>query len=271
MLVSISSWSYRKWFNDGKCDLLSFLDEVKRQGADGFEIFPRHVDQDDPGGHLKRVAAKARELGLEISAVIAGNDFARPLASERAEQVERMKDWIVYTAEAGVRRMNTFTGYHTSGEDPFMEACRVIDAYREVAPVAEEHGVLLCVENHSSVCADADSLLRIIHAVDSPALRTNPDPTNFVPEFRVRSERAREQIYSETDKFARLMSNAHLKIGEFTEDGDHAHADVRRLLDIFRSVGYDDHVVLELYLQDDPVEPVAKGIALLRRLLAEGS
>lgn len=267
MEVSISSWSYRQWFEEGKCDLLSFLDEVKRQGADGLEIFPQHVNQDDPGGHIKEASQKAQELGLSIASVIAGNDFARPLAAERAEQVERMKDWIAHSAEAGIHRMNTFTGYHTSGDDPMMDAYRVIDCYREVMPVAEDYHVLLCIENHSTVCRDADGLLWLIRAVGSENLRTNPDPTNFVPDFAVRSDRAREQIYSETERFAQLMSNAHLKIADFTEDGDHAYVDVKRLLDIFRSVGYDDHVVLEYYGTGDPAEPCAKGVALLRRLL----
>lgn len=191
MRVSIGSRSYRQWFDKGKCDLLSFLAEVKRQGADGLEIFPRHVNQDDPGAHIKEVAQKAYDLGLLIASVIAGNDFARPLAAERAEKVKRMKNWIAYAAEAGIHRMNTFTGYHTSGNDPVIEAYRVIDCFREVMPVAEEHNVLLCIENHSSVCRDADALLWLIRAVESQNLRTSPNPTNFVLEFAQRSDRAR--------------------------------------------------------------------------------
>jgi sugar phosphate isomerase/epimerase len=268
MDVSVSSWSYRAWFDDGRCDLASFLEEVKELGSDGLELFPQHVSQDDPGGHLQEVAEKAQEMGLSISALIAGNDFARPLAAERAEQVERMKAWIAHAAEAGIHRMNAFTGYHTSGEDPVLEAFRVVDAYREVAPVAEDRDVLLCLENHSSVCRDADSLLWLIRSVGSGALRTNPDPTNFVPDYQVRSERAREAIYAETEKVAPLMANFHLKVADFTDDGDHAYVDVERLLDILLGVGYDGHVVLEYYGRDDPQEPCRKGVGLLRRLLA---
>jgi sugar phosphate isomerase/epimerase len=145
----------------------------------------------------------------------------------------------------------------------------VVDAYREVAPVAEDHGVLLCMENHSSVCRDADSLLWLIKAVGSECLVPNPDPTNFVPDYQVRGERAREAIYSETSKFAPGMANAHLKVADFKENGDHAYVDVPRLLDIFREAGYDGHLVLEYYGQDDPAEPCAKGVALLRRLFGK--
>jgi L-ribulose-5-phosphate 3-epimerase len=267
MLVSISSWSYRERFSEGTLDLLSFLDEVKRLGADGVEVFPRHLEQDDPGGHLKQVAAKASEMGLAIASVIVANNFARPLARERADQVERMKQWIAYAGDARVERMNTFTGYHTPGEDPFLEAFRVIDAFREVMAVAEEHNVILCIENHSTVCTDADSLLHIVQSVGSDRLRLNPDFTNFVPDFHRRGDRAREAIYTETAKVAPLSANAHLKIREFTEEGDHAHLDVPRLLEIMASAGYDGHVVLEYYGRGDAAEACARGVALLRKLL----
>ena len=268
MKVSISAWSYRWFFEQKKMDYASFVDEVKRLGADGLEVFPNYVRADDPGGHIQEIARKARKLGLDISAVIAGNDFARPAASQRAEQVERMKQWIGCTADAGVPRMNVFTGYHVSGQDPFMEAFRVIDAYREVAPVAEARQVLLCIENHSSVNPDADGILRIIQAVGSPNLRTNPDPTNFVPDYPRRPERALDAIYTETEKFSTLMANAHLKVHEFKADGEHAYVSVKRILDIWKKAGYDGHIVLEVAGEPERAPEIcAKGIALVRKYI----
>jgi len=268
MKASISSWSYRVPFEKGQIDLLGFVDEVHAQGADGFEVLSHHVRVDDRAGHLKEVAAKAAGLGLEISSVIAGNDFARSTAAERGDQVEGMKRWIRAAADAGIRRLNTFTGYHADGADPLMDVYRVVDAYREVCTLAEEHDVLLCIENHSSVGRDADGLLWVLRAVGSENLRTNPDPSNFVADFTTRGEREREAIYTETAKIAPLASNAHLKIGDFTDDGEHAFLDVGRIHDIYRQAGYDGHVVLEVYGEaENCAEICAKGIALLRRHL----
>jgi len=268
MKASVSSWSYRALFERNEIDLLGFVDEVKRLGADGFEIFPRHVDESDPGGHLKEVAAKASRLGLEISSLIAGNDFARATAADRAEQVERFKQCLEHAAAAGIERLNTFTGYHGDGGDPAIETCRVIDAYREVMPLAERLAVLCCIENHSSVCRDADGILALLRAVGSENLRTNPDPSNFVADFAVRGERAREAIYTETAKIAPLAANAHLKVGDFTEDGEHAYVDVARLHAIYREARYDGHVVLEVYGDaDQAVDVCEKGIALLRKYM----
>jgi len=268
MKASISSWSYRALFDQGEIDLLGFVDEVKRLGADGFEIFPRYVREDDRAAHLKEVAAKAESLALEISSAIAANDFARATAAERAEQVEGMKRWIAAAAEAGIKRLNTFTGYHADGADPLMDVHRVIDAYREVCPLAEEAGVQLCIENHSSVCRDADGLVGILRAVSSDALRTNPDPSNFVANFTARTDAEREAIYTETAKIAPYAANAHLKVGDYADDGEHAFVDVGRIHDIYRQAGYDGHVVLEVYGDAGNCREICeKGIALLRRHL----
>jgi len=268
MKASISSWSYDSVIQEGRMDLSGFVEQVKRLGADGFEIFGPHVDPDDPGGHIKRIADEAAAAGLEISSLIACNDFARPTACERAEQVERMKQCIDHAIGAGIPRINTFTGYHTSGNDPWLEAYWVIGAYREVMPAAEQNGVLLCLENHSSVCRDADGLLWLIRQVDSANLKTNPDFTNFVPEFYCRGEKSREAVYSETAKIAPLAANAHLKIAEFSDDGEHAHVDTSRLIGILAETGYDGHIVLEVYAhRDRPDEICARGLALLRKYL----
>lgn len=268
MKISISAWGYRKWFTEKRCDLLSFLDEVKKQGAEGFEIFPQYVDKTDPAGHLAAIMDKAKRLELEISTLIAGNDFALPKVKDRAAQVEAMVNWIRHASSCGISRLNVFTGYHRPGEEPAMERCRVVDCFREIIPEAEARDVTLCLENHSSVHPDADGILWIMRAVGSVRLRTNPDPTNFVPHFTELSDAVREVIYTETEKIAPVMANAHMKIRDFTPDGNHKHANVKRLLDIFRKNGYDGHIVLEYFGQDDPAEPNGRGVELLRRLTA---
>jgi len=267
MKASISSWSYREWFNDGRIDLPAFVDEVARLGADGLEIFPRHIDPDNVGGQIKAVAEQARKAGLDVASVIAANDFACADLRQRADAVEKMKEWIGFCAAAGIERMNTFTGYHRDGQDPVAEVYRVVDAYREVMPTAREHGVLLCVENHSTVARDADGLMAILAMVGDDHLRTNPDPSNFVREFTTRSERACEAIYTETAKIAPAAANAHVKVGDFDEAGEHAHLDVPRLLGVLKDAGYDGHVVMEVYGENaaKPDETCKKGLEMLRR------
>ena len=267
MKVAIGTWSYRSWFDEGRCDIFGLLDEVKAIGAEGIEVFPRHIDREADPDVLAKVKAKCDEMGLSIATLICGNNFAASRTADRAQAVASMIRDIEQGAAVGIDHFNVFTGYHEPGQDPQMEVARVIDCFREVMPAAQEKGARLCIENHSSVCRDADSILWLIHAVRGENLWTNPDPSNFVPGFTEAPEAQREPIYTETEKIAPLMANAHLKIRDFTPEGDHAHLDVARLLGIFRQVGYDRWIVLEFFGRADPHDACAKGVALLKRLL----
>jgi sugar phosphate isomerase/epimerase len=268
MQAYISSWSFRTKFDDDGYTLVDFVDEVADLGADGVEIYPKHIKGDDTRKALEAMKERADSKGLGIASLIVANDFAKDTAADRAEQVERAKEFIGHADAIGVKNLNVFTGYHTKGADPFIEIWRVVDGFREIAPIAEKAGVNLCLENHSTVVNDADGIMKLIDEIGSPAMKTNPDPSNFVAEAMVRGEKAREEIYRGTEVIAPLMTNSHIKIGAFTDDGEHAFIDVPRLFDIYRKAGYDGPVVLEIYGKPGtfPIEETcAKGLKLMRK------
>jgi sugar phosphate isomerase/epimerase len=266
MLISISAWSYRDLFPAGSMDYERFLAEAKRIGADGIEVFPGFLRSADPLRHAQEIADKAEGMGLAVATFITRNDFARPTAAERAQELERMREWIVAAAASGVRRLNTFTGSHTDGGNPLAEYHRVLDAYGEIAPVAEENGVVLCLENMSSVCPDADGILSIIRTVDNPSLRANPDPTNF----KYCGVGDTEAMYSETRKLMPYAASFHLHIGKFTADGGNALLDMQRIAALLAEASYDGHVVLEYSGGPDALGACEKGVAMARKWLKSG-
>ncbi len=268
MKIGISSWSYRKAVESDRMDFIGFVDEVARQGAQGLEIANWHLPGEDKAAALKHIVDHVQRSGLGVSALIAGNDFALPAIADRSAQVAATTGWVRMAADVGIERVNVFTGYHTDGQDPETECARVVDCFCEVVPEAEKRGVVLCLENHSTVHPDADGLLAIIRQVGSDCLRTNPDPTNFVAGFDQLDDAARERIYTETAKIAPLAANAHLKINTFTPDGQAEFVDVARIIEIYRQVGYDGFIVLEYWGNDEPEDPNAKGVTLLKKVLA---
>jgi sugar phosphate isomerase/epimerase len=268
MKIAISSWGYRKAIESGRMDFLGFVDEVARQGAHGLEIANWHLAGEGKLATLKKIVRHATGRGLGISALIAGNDFAMPTNAERAQQVAATLGWIRMAADVGIERVNLFTGYHKDGQDPGLERARVVDCFLEIIPEAERRGIVLCLENHSSVHPDADGVMAIIRQVGSRCLRTNPDPTNFVEAFDRVGEKARERIYTETAKVAPLAGSTHLKINTFTPDGQAEFVDVARIIRIYRQFGFEGFVVLEYWGDGEPEESNAKGVALLKRLLA---
>lgn len=273
MQIGISSWSYRRALESGRMNFIDFVDETARLGAHGVEIANWHLvggvagPSSDKAADLKRIVEHARQTNIGISALIAGNDFAQPAAADRARQVADTIGWIRMASDTGIERVNVFTGYHTDGQDPEIERTRVVDGFLEVVPVAEELGVTLCLENHSTVHPDADGLLAIIRQVGSDRLRTNPDPTNFVFGYDRLDDEARERIYTEAEKIAPLAANSHLKINTFDAEGNAEFVDVARILDIYRKAGFDGFIVLEYWGEGEPEEPNAKGVQVLQRLL----
>ena len=63
-----------------------------------------------------------------------------------------------------------------------------------------------------------------------------------------------------------LAASTHLKVGDFTDDGDHAYVDMPRLMALIKDAGFDGHIVIEAYAGDRR-ETNAKGLALLRKYM----
>ena len=269
MRIGVSARGYRKTFQERRMDYAGLLDEAKRIGADGIEIFSTFLDPDRRREQIVEIARSAREQKMDISTLTVGNDFALPTARERANQVDRMVQAIEDASVARILRLNVFVGYHHSGQDPALERMRVIDSFVEAMPLAEKLDITLCIENHGSVIREVDGLLSIIRMVGSPNLKLDASPTNFIRSFFSRDKRAQRGILPETKKAAPMSANVHLKINTFT--GGEANAvPTRQLLDIFRNVGYEGFIVLEYVGRGDPEEPNRLGVALLRKLLRDG-
>lgn len=267
MNISVSTWSYRYHFRNDNMGILEFMEEVNNLGAEGIEIHPEFIDQDDLLYHLKKVIKKAEKLNLNISSFIAANDFAFASSAKRAEEVRKMIEKIEIIAKVGIEKMNVFTGYHQDGQDPVMESMRVKDCFREVIPAAEENDIILCLENHSSVHEDADGLLSVIKYIGSGHLKTNPDPTNFCKNHTQVDKKSREVIYKETKKIAPYMGNAHLKINTFNDNDAPEYVDVTKIIDIFKKVDYNGDIVLEYFGEGSPRESIKNGINYLEYLL----
>jgi len=266
MRIGVSSWGYRKAFADGM-DWPAFARETKAVGADGYEVHFGYLDRQRLGQQYIWVTELAQEQGLGVSTLIAGNDFAKADVGERAHEIARFLDCIAAARLSGVQRLNVFTGYHQEGQDPAVERARVVEAYRRVMPVAEELGVVCCLENHSSVVADIDGLLELLYDVASPNLVPNPDPTNVVRGYFQR-EPSQADVRDVLDAAARFMpgaGNLHIKIDTLT-DGVPDKVPMAEIVELAKDSHYDGWIVLEYCGQGDPRPIHAEAVPYLRSL-----
>ncbi len=122
------------------------LELAKRAGFDGVEV--SLIDDPTERSKLKRIAD---EVGIRIHSVMGGRLWKFPLSSldeeTRKKGMETVALGIECAAELGAETLLVVPGV-VDKETPYEKAYeRSLAALKELAPLAEKHGVYLCVED----------------------------------------------------------------------------------------------------------------------------
>ena len=133
----------------------------------------------------------------------------------------------------------------------------VIASLEECLPRAEEHGVVLGLENHWGLGRTAEGVMRIVDAIDSPWLQVTLDTGNFL-----------DDTYAQLDRIAAkaCLVQAKTYVGGgtwYTLDIDYD-----RVAGILRRHGYQGWVSLEFEGRADPQTAIPESLALLRKAFA---
>jgi sugar phosphate isomerase/epimerase len=269
LLLSLAAYSFRDYFRDTnhkrdvetaaarRIDMFRFIDFCAEQGCAGAEVtsyyFPAKVTDE----HLLELKRHAFLRGVALSGTAVGNEFTLPKGERRDEQVALVKMWIDRAAIMGAPHLRIFGG---SDKDISKSEAkrRCIEAVEECADYAGKKGVLLGLENHGGVVAEADDLLDIVRSVKSPWVGINLDTGNFhTPD-----------PYGDLSKCAPYAVNVQLKV-EIQKRGEKAQpADLARVLQILRDAGYQGYVALEYEAARDPWQAVPEVLKRIKALLA---
>lgn len=181
-----------------------FLDELAPQGSmtvddwismaadqldiDGLEFYWGFTPYDDEA-ELKRLRNLVEERGLQIPMMCYSPDFIKPDAGERRAEIERQKRAIEVTALLGGRMCRILSGQRradVSREDGISMAA---DSINELIPYAQQHGIVLILENHykdnywqfPEFAQKKDVFLELLARIpDSPWFGVNYDPSNTI-------------------------------------------------------------------------------------------
>lgn len=134
-----------------------------------------------------KVAELVAAAGLEITAMgehsIAGDPRAPgnpsdfDVGDKRKERDNDLKALMTYASEIGVKIVIAESGGDPDKPEHFDKLVQIL---KELTAHAEDVGVKLALENSPQFYAkDAETLLKLIHAVDSKALGVNYDPANL--------------------------------------------------------------------------------------------
>ncbi|MBI5693493.1 MAG: sugar phosphate isomerase/epimerase [Verrucomicrobia bacterium] len=276
--LAIASYSY--WhFKTAKVPIPVVMDRAAALGVEGVDILHRQMDLPERGpldaagrAHLHRLKRHAFLNGLEICCLSTHQSFVKSDPAELAAEVEHTRKCIEIAAELGCPSLRINTGRwgttrsfdalmanrgiepvlpgHT--EDEGFKWC--IDGISRCLPKAEQHGVVLALENHWGLARTSAGLLRILNSLDSPWLGALMDTGNFL-------ENPYEQLEAMAPKTVYVQAKTYPGGGEwYTLDLDYP-----RIAGLLDRAGYRGWVALEMEGKEDPATAVPRSLEVLRQ------
>ncbi len=234
-------------------------------GFDGIELDLARDYTRDPLWSAEaraRLKAVAAETGVEVASVCLGALWGQTFASDDPAARERAREIVVeaarFTPELGTRVILVpIVG--VEGQAPQTGVERWIEGLRACAPVAEQTGAILALENVGrSPARSAPEILELIRAVDSPAVKAYYDignATSFgydpVQELRLLgAAQAVAQVHIKGARSAQLWENT---------------LDLAAVARTLHEIGYDGYLVFETQATEHPAEGAARNLALLKQ------
>jgi sugar phosphate isomerase/epimerase len=256
MRLSCCAYSYRQALQGGQMTLPDFLRTCRDIGFDGVELTAYYFPTTERP-YLHEIKQAAHKEGLAISGTAVGSDFAQPDAEKRREHIAMTKNWVEYSVILGAPTLRVFAGYVREGSTEEEAFQTTVACLKECAEYAGERGVLLALENHGGLTATAEGTLRLLRAVDHPALGLNLDFGNF-----------RGDIYDQFRACAPYAVATHAKTHAIGQTRDeHIAVDYAQVREIMDAAGYRGFLAIE-YEEEEPAETaVPRFAAALRAAL----
>jgi len=182
MKLSVSMYCYVRAVKAGQLDLVGFVKEAARIGADGVELLDFFYQ--DPVSERGPLKECLQEQGLPCPVFSVANNFVKPSAEERAAQVDRIRFGVDEAVFFGARTVRVFAGDVTPGVSFEDARTWIVEGLSEAADYAHDRGVRLALENHGKLAGRSDQVKGLIEDVRAKtghdALGANPDTGNFM-------------------------------------------------------------------------------------------
>lgn len=202
----------------------------------------------------EKMLAKSAETGIEITSLAMGEFNGNPFW-EIPDAVEQVSSCIDAMAAMNVKHVliSYFGKGHINTDEKYAETIR---RYKELAPKAEEKGVVLAIEAPLKY----NEHLRLVEGVNSPAVRIFYDPGNIIHLYG-----NTEGVCDDIRHLKGLIVAAHAKDSTVLGKG---RIDYAKIFDAYRDAEYFGTQVLEGSVDKDLGwdESMRQSAALIRSL-----
>lgn len=249
--LSLNAYSFHRPLTDKKIDLFDVLDFCVKYQFDAIDptgyYFPGYPSAPD-SSYIREFKRKAFLEGIEISGTGIRNDFANPDVGSRENDILLIETWLGVAAQLGAPVLRIFPGHHPHDGYSREEVMGwMVKDIMKCGTLAEQHGVLLAVQNHNGFLKTADDVNQLMSRIPSPWVGQNLDIGSY-----------RQHVpYDEIQKNIHHAITWQIKENVWIE-GDEIPTDFNRLFRLIKSEGYRGYLPLETLGSGDPFEKVPK-------------
>jgi sugar phosphate isomerase/epimerase len=237
--------------------LVDFIEQSAEWQVDGVELTSYYFpDQMMPSylGYLKR---RCHVLGLGVIGVPVRNTFTFPAGPDRDREVAHVKTWIDRAVVLGAPTMRIFAGNLQPGQSLAEAQQNCVQSIEACAEHARHNGVVLALENHGGIVAEADSLLTIVKAANTDFCGINLDSGNF----------RTKDPYGDMERCAPYAACVQIKTEIEPEGQEKQEADLARIVGILKTTGFRGYATLEYEAAAPPMTAIPEALERLRALL----
>jgi sugar phosphate isomerase/epimerase len=256
--LSIAGYSYRKYLDLKKptMTLDDFIDTGAALNIDAVEFTAYYFPQTSQE-YLAGLKGRCSRLGLDVSGTAVGNNFCVRDPEKLKEQIAAVKKWTEVSSLLGAKTMRIFAGPLEKGDDEDKARTRCVEAIQEACDHAAKLGVILALENHGGIVSTIDQMLALVKAVKHDWFGVNWDSGNFHS----------ADPYEDLAKLAPYAVTVQIKTEIQRAGKPKEEADLKRLVETLRSVGYRGYIALEYEGSEEPKEAIPGHIETLKKLM----
>jgi sugar phosphate isomerase/epimerase len=260
--LSIAAYSYRQYLGlnlkpKPTMTLEDMADLAAGMDLDAIEPTAYYFADTSPE-YLARLKGKCTRLGLDISSTAIGNNFCTTDPAKLKDQMAYVKKWIEHSSFLGAKTCRIFAGSVDKGDTEEKARTRCVEAIQEACDYAAKFGVILALENHGGIVETIDQMLAVVQAVKHDWFGVNWDTGNFHS----------ADPYADLVKLAPYAVIVQIKTEIQRAGMKKEDADLKRKIDILRSVGYRGYVALEYEGAEDPKAAIPRHVETLKKLIA---
>ncbi len=255
LFVGCCAMSYSKYLRGGQMTMEDFIRKGVELRMDGVDMTVYFLKSTDPA-YLASLRHLAFKNGVSFSGAGCNASMVQADKAKRAQVLEDIKKWTLVTDQLGASHLRVFGGKLPPGAtvDQGIDWC--VEIMKAASDDAGKRGITLGLEDHSGITQRADTILEIIHKVDSPYAGINLDITHFVPT-------PTQDGYAQVEACIPYATHAHIRYRFDSRE----LIDLDRVWQMFAKSGYKGYMSAEYENeQEDAITGVPRLIEDMRKL-----